>query len=666
MLSRLEERAVPNGYIAAGAGAGAPPLVAIRVDKVNAANPTVPDPNNPGNLIPNPVTDGITDFTSQIFYAYDPRFTGGVHVATGNFDGDYTTPDWLVTGAGAGGGPHVIVWKTAQDSSGNITVTGKAAEFYAFDPRFTGGVNVACGDLDGDGKAELIVSAGEGGGPHVKVYKFGTDGQFHLATEFYAFARNFTGGVSIASGQGYETPFEVRQVFSQQLPNGFAITTPYNPASSRPGLNLTNPSLDFPLFGGTVVQDTQDPLHPFPGPSNTLDSNGFPLPYFDVASGVIQYDSGNLLNSFGNYAYTPNVQGLPPSLDPNYPNDPPINQPLVLASWSASSSNPPDFAYVPSVNYGPFVETSPGVGNGPPQITRLVAPGGQVFSRNQLVLGAGPGGGPHVKVLDLVSDGTQYGLRVNDTVEFYAFDKNYTGGVNVAIGSFVDLPTPGGTITLNGHTYPAITPDLTTPLLAAQQFPYSTENYNQFQSQLMITQMHGGQAAVWSDYNPAHLRRTSISQLNLVPAFLSTHLVFNPNSPLTGFFTPENTDTFPNAIDPQYTGNILSTVSGLTFNGNGATARAQAVFAAGGGSSGPSRGPLIKIFDRIGPSGVITANGNNPQNDPLDQFYAFTSGLYPNGLGGVAFGFGILPTPTRDVIELAPISIPAVTDPQLS
>src|SRR5687767_14317049 len=35
-VSALEERTVMNGYLAIGAGAGAQPLVAIRVDKINA------------------------------------------------------------------------------------------------------------------------------------------------------------------------------------------------------------------------------------------------------------------------------------------------------------------------------------------------------------------------------------------------------------------------------------------------------------------------------------------------------------------------------------------------------------------------------------------------------------------------------------------------------
>ncbi len=637
-LTPLEDRTVLNGYLAVGAGPGAPPLVAIRVDKVDAVNGS--GPNGAGQPSA-PASDGKTDFTTQIFYAYSPGFRGGVHVATGNFDGNATTPDWLVTAPGGGGGPHVIVWRTAENpATGDIVVTGKVTEFMAFDPRFTGGVNVTTGDLNGDGKAELIVAAGPGGGPHVRVYSFGADGQFHLATEFMAFDPRFTGGVNISSRQGYQTQIEVRQLV-QQLPANFT-EIPYVPQTSRPGFN-TNPALNVPLTGATV------------------DSTGTPRPYFTVGSGTIQYLGGNLLNDFGNILYQPNVLG----------------DPLVTASWTATSANPPNFPFIPGVPYGPLVQLAPGT---PPVVTRLLAGSGQASLRDQLIIGAGPGGGPEVRVMDFVDNGAG-GLRLNTSNDFFAFDVHYTGGVNVSVGSFFDLPLAdvgGRTVTLNGRTYPAITPSKTiVPLPKAEDgsttpltFPIGREQSALFQAQILVTQMTGNQAVIWSDYNPGFNQRTSITQLNLVPTFLADKLVFDPSAgaALSGYQSIAPNAFFSDAIDPQFRGQVLSTNAGFRFNGTALTARGEAVFAAGA-SNQPIRGPRVRIFDQLGPNpqdGTLLSGLNNVfPNVPIDDFQAFNSGYFPNGVGGVAYGFGILPTPTRDIIQLQPITVTNVTDPRL-
>lgn len=658
-MTRLEDRTVPNGYVALGAGAGAPPLVAIRVDKVNSLLGS--PPNNAGEEPP-PSSDGKTDFTSQIFYAYDRSFTGGVRVAAGNFDGDYTTPDSLVTGAGTGGGPHVIIWQTTEAANGNITVTGKIDEFYAFDRRFTGGVNVATGDLDGDGQAELIVAAGPGGGPHVKIYKFGADNRFHLALEFFAYDASFRGGVSVASGQGYQTPVEIRQVLDEQLPDNFADNfqiTPYIPPDSRPGLNLVDPNLDFPLVGGIGVFDPDNPNNPFPGPSNTTDDQGIPLPYFTVGSGVLQYGGANLLNSYGNIAYNPNV------FDPFDP-DPPATQPLVFATWSQDSDFPPDFPYIPDVAYGPFVEVFPAVGGDPAIVTRLTEGPGQVNARNQLILGAGPGGAPHVRVLDIIDDGNG-GLQINESVDFYAFDAKYTGGINVAIGSFIDLPNPTlDTITLNGNTFGVVSPGRGATITQVT-FPYDTNIYRQFQAQILVTQMAGNQAVVWSDFklDPTE-QRTSITQLNLSPTYLDTKVVFDGGNPLGGFYSLQDTTTFTGAIDPQFNGVVVNGITQLLLDGTAATARSQTAFGAGTTFIKPSRGTHVRIFDSLGPT---SAQGIPPAliaaQTPVDDFFAFTAGYFPNGLAGIAYGYGVLPNPTRDIVELAPISVETIDDPFL-
>ena len=68
-------------------------------------------------------------------------------------------------------------------------------DFYAFDPRFTGGVQVAVGDVDADGYSEVIAAAGAGGGPQVKVF----DGRSMIERlSGFVFDQGFSGGVSVA------------------------------------------------------------------------------------------------------------------------------------------------------------------------------------------------------------------------------------------------------------------------------------------------------------------------------------------------------------------------------------------------------------------------------------------------------------------------------------
>ena len=66
-----------------------------------------------------------------------------------------------------GGGPHVEVFSGADLSL--------LASFYAYDPFFSGGVTVAAGDLNGDGRVDLITGAGPGGPDDVRVFS-GLDG----------------------------------------------------------------------------------------------------------------------------------------------------------------------------------------------------------------------------------------------------------------------------------------------------------------------------------------------------------------------------------------------------------------------------------------------------------------------------------------------------------
>src|SRR5439155_25556678 len=96
------------------------------------------------------------------FFAYSPAFGGGVKVSGGDINGDGV--DEIITGAGPGGGPNVEVF----GSDGSLK-----ASFFAYDPNFRGGVNVAGADVEGDGFSEIVTGAGPGGGPHVRLFSGG-------------------------------------------------------------------------------------------------------------------------------------------------------------------------------------------------------------------------------------------------------------------------------------------------------------------------------------------------------------------------------------------------------------------------------------------------------------------------------------------------------------
>ena len=143
------------------------------------------------------VYDAGTGALIGSFEAYAPRFKGGVNVAVADINGD-SVPD-IITGPGAGGGPDVRVF--------DGTTGAVIREFYAYDPAFAGGVSVAAGlwaDKPAPGMGVLsfveptiITGAGPGGGPHVKVFNAIS---LDVLRSFYAYDPRFAGGVRVANG----------------------------------------------------------------------------------------------------------------------------------------------------------------------------------------------------------------------------------------------------------------------------------------------------------------------------------------------------------------------------------------------------------------------------------------------------------------------------------
>jgi hypothetical protein len=129
-------------------------------------------------------------------FPFDPGFLGGVRVAVGDVTGD-GVPD-VVVAAGVGGGPHVRVL------DGAALLGGQAVEvtsFFPYDPGFTGGVLVAVGDVDGDGRADIITGTGPGGGPHVRAFDGLTGAPLAgPIASFFPYDPGFTGGAFVAGG----------------------------------------------------------------------------------------------------------------------------------------------------------------------------------------------------------------------------------------------------------------------------------------------------------------------------------------------------------------------------------------------------------------------------------------------------------------------------------
>jgi serralysin len=185
---------------------------------------TAPAPNNWGTWIANFTVTGAffavggapgrvqilrtsDNSVAADFAPYGPAYTDGVNVALGDVNGDGVAD--IITGA-ADGNPHVKVYDGKALATGTFNSTNPDASllvsFFAYGIGFNVGVNVAAGEVLKDGYADIVTGA-DAGNPDVRVFS-GKDIANHafdptgnsLLAQWFPYALQFNVGANVAVG----------------------------------------------------------------------------------------------------------------------------------------------------------------------------------------------------------------------------------------------------------------------------------------------------------------------------------------------------------------------------------------------------------------------------------------------------------------------------------
>lgn len=188
------------------------------------------------------VIDGKSGSILMDTFVYEESFRGGVYVAVGDVNHDGRGD--LILGTGKDGGPRVRVL----DGASNGTTVLK--DYFAYESTFRGGVLVSSGDVNGDGSDDVIAGAGVGGGPRVIAFSGADD---RVLRNFFAYEDSFRGGVMVSSGDLDGDGFD--DIITGTGPGGGPVVRAYDGQSNDVILNFL---ADDSAFRGGVRIDSRD------------------------------------------------------------------------------------------------------------------------------------------------------------------------------------------------------------------------------------------------------------------------------------------------------------------------------------------------------------------------------------------------------------------------
>lgn len=111
---------------------------------------------------------------------YGDRFKGGINVTA--FEGKNNEDRYLLISPQTSGGPHLKLYKWDKKLS-------LVKEFFAYDHKFTGGVETAALKLNNQNNVSIIAVPQKNGGPHLKIFDVFSG---KVIEQYFAFDQDFT------------------------------------------------------------------------------------------------------------------------------------------------------------------------------------------------------------------------------------------------------------------------------------------------------------------------------------------------------------------------------------------------------------------------------------------------------------------------------------------